>query len=491
MSQQAVKYSRVSTVEQGEKFSLGAQRDALEAFAIAHEYSIVASFEDKETAKQTGRRAFGEMLVYLATHAACKTILVEKTDRLYRNPVDYAEVYTAIRRLGLTVCLVKENGVLSADALPHEFLMHEVNVAVASYHSRNLSCEIRKGMVAKAKTGAYPSAAPLGYVNTTDDRVGIVPDPTTAPLIRQLFERVGTGESASALTRFAWSIGLKSKKSKRLAKDTVATLLKNPLYVGEFTWGRKSYVGAYEPLVDRALFERVQRALTGRRKSWGGGKEFVFAPSIVTCGVCGGWLSGDEKRKPNGLSYVFYHCNGARNCRRFVPERVFDAQAVKLLQSLHIDETTSDWLLDELDGWHGKSRGEDAVTAGRWTTQLTRLKTERVAAFRRVAVGEITEAFWKEVQEVLDREIAEAEAGLAAASTGGVSREVFRAAAAKPIELLQAAPELWVSQSPTEKGKLMKTMVSNFVVNGETLTPNWRLPFDVLARGAESREWWS
>jgi DNA invertase Pin-like site-specific DNA recombinase len=41
-----------------------------------------------ETAKQTGRAAFGEMISYLKSHPPVRVLLVEKTDRLYRNLKD-------------------------------------------------------------------------------------------------------------------------------------------------------------------------------------------------------------------------------------------------------------------------------------------------------------------------------------------------------------------------------------------------------------------
>ena len=47
---------------------------------------------DVETAKQTGRAAFGEMVAYLKAHPAVRILLVEKTDRLYRNLKDWVTV---------------------------------------------------------------------------------------------------------------------------------------------------------------------------------------------------------------------------------------------------------------------------------------------------------------------------------------------------------------------------------------------------------------
>ena len=49
---------------------------------------MAQEYIDIETAKQTGRAAFGEMVAYLKVHASVRVMLVEKTDRLYRNLKD-------------------------------------------------------------------------------------------------------------------------------------------------------------------------------------------------------------------------------------------------------------------------------------------------------------------------------------------------------------------------------------------------------------------
>src|SRR5712671_6560780 len=82
----AVLYARVSSKDQErEGFSIPAQQKLLREYAREHRLTIVREFVDVETAKQAGRSGFGEMLVFLKTDPSCRSILVEKTDRLYRN----------------------------------------------------------------------------------------------------------------------------------------------------------------------------------------------------------------------------------------------------------------------------------------------------------------------------------------------------------------------------------------------------------------------
>lgn len=59
-------YARVSSKEQEkEGFSIPAQLKLLKEYAAAQGLAVVQEYVDIETAKQTGRTAFGEMVGYL------------------------------------------------------------------------------------------------------------------------------------------------------------------------------------------------------------------------------------------------------------------------------------------------------------------------------------------------------------------------------------------------------------------------------------------
>src|SRR5262245_43337322 len=90
---QAVIYARVSSKEQEkEGFSIPAQLKLLKEYAAANGFAVAQEHVDVETAKQTGRAAFGEMVAFLKAHPSVRVMLVEKTDRLYRNLKDWVTV---------------------------------------------------------------------------------------------------------------------------------------------------------------------------------------------------------------------------------------------------------------------------------------------------------------------------------------------------------------------------------------------------------------
>jgi DNA invertase Pin-like site-specific DNA recombinase len=78
--------------------------------------NVAAEYVDVETAKATGRTAFGEMVAFFKTHALVRVLLVEKTDRLYRNLKDWV----TIDELDAEIHFVKEGVVLSRDSRSSE-----------------------------------------------------------------------------------------------------------------------------------------------------------------------------------------------------------------------------------------------------------------------------------------------------------------------------------------------------------------------------------
>ena len=92
-----------------------------------------------------------------------RVILVEKTDRLYRNLKDWV----TLDELDIEIHLVKEGIVLSRDSKSSEKFVHGIKVLMAKNYIDNLSEEARKGMQEKAEQGIWPSKAPLGYRNVT------------------------------------------------------------------------------------------------------------------------------------------------------------------------------------------------------------------------------------------------------------------------------------------------------------------------------------
>jgi DNA invertase Pin-like site-specific DNA recombinase len=160
-------YARVSSREQEQEgFSIPAQLKLLRDYAVRNGLIIQEEFIDVETAKVAGRKQFDRMVQSLSRNKHCRTVLVEKTDRLYRN---FRDAVT-LEDLDVEVHLVKEGQIISKDARSQAKLIHGMQLVLARNYVENLREEVKKGMREKAEQGIYPGRAPYGYRNNKADR---------------------------------------------------------------------------------------------------------------------------------------------------------------------------------------------------------------------------------------------------------------------------------------------------------------------------------
>jgi hypothetical protein len=111
---------------------------------------VTQEYVDVETAKQAGRTAFSEMVAYLKAHPSIRVMLVEKTDRLYRNLKDWVTV----DELDVEMHFPKEGVVLSRESRSSEKFMHGIKVLMAKNYIDNLSEEKSpQGHAGKGRTG--------------------------------------------------------------------------------------------------------------------------------------------------------------------------------------------------------------------------------------------------------------------------------------------------------------------------------------------------
>lgn len=310
-AQSAVIYARVSTREQqDEGYSIEAQLALLRAYADKQGLRLAGEFIESETAKVSGRPAFSAMLK-LVKDQEVTAILVEKTDRLYRNLKDYVRVDD----LGIEVHLVKEGEVISQDSRSHQKFVHGIKLLMAKNFSDNLSEEAKKGMLEKARQGLWPTKAPLGYLNVSlGSRRVIELDPERAELIRFMFIHYAEGmTSLRDLRTEMIARGLTTRQGRKVATNELHKILRNPVYYGLVCWAGEEHQGSHPPIIDKATFSRVQDVMTGRNQSKekpGAAKDFIYR-GLFRCGHCGCLMCAQETK-----GHRYYACTGARGCTR-------------------------------------------------------------------------------------------------------------------------------------------------------------------------------
>ena len=299
---QVVIYARVSSREQErEGFSIPAQFKLLKEYALKNGFQIVKEYSDAETAKKAGRTNYNEMLTFLRENPSIKTVLVEKTDRLYRNFKDYV----TLEDYDLEVHLVKEGSIISKNSKSHDKFIHGIKVLMAKNYIDNLSEEISKGLKEAMEQGYWPFVPPYGYKRGEKKELCI--DNSNAMFVYKAFEMFATGKySLRKLSEKLFEDGYYYKADRpKIGASVLESMLKNVIYVGQMNCNGILYQGKHPALINREIFDKVQAAFhkvdkSRVRKNF----DFLF-PGIAKCGVCGYAFCGERQKG----RHVYYRCS--------------------------------------------------------------------------------------------------------------------------------------------------------------------------------------
>jgi site-specific DNA recombinase len=381
-----------------------------------------------------------------------KTILVEKTDRLYRNFKDYVR----LEELDLEVHFVKEGEILSKQSGSHVKFIHGVKLLMAKNYIDNLSEEVKKGMYEKAGQGHFPFLAPYGYQNNKNTRM-IEVNLETAPFVRRAFALYATGGySLHGLADQLVNEGFAFKHGKpRVAKGTLESLLKNIFYTGDFMIKDKFFKGKHEPLITLEEYQATQRAFHKVNRPKQVKREFAFA-GLLTCGHCGSAVSGQIKRG----RYVYYHCTGAKgHCQEpYMREEKLVELFGHAVKQLQMTDEDLQWLMVALKEGHQEETAFHKERVASLQERYNRLTNRIEAIYEDKLDGKIPEELWFRKHEQYKQELVEVEASLAQHTKGNLD---YVESGVQLLELAKNAYPLYISQSPMEQKRMLNFLFQN------------------------------
>ncbi len=471
----AVIYARVSSKDQErEGFSIPAQLKFLREYALKNNFHVSREFIDVETAKTTGRKQFGEMLQFFGRNPGCRILIVEKTDRLYRNFRDCV----TLEDLDVEIHLPKEGQIISKNSKSQAKLLHGIQVVIARNYVENLKEEVKKGMREKAEQGIYPSRPPLGYLNNKLDHT-IAVDPAKAPIAKRMFELYASGRFSVMSLRAR----LKQEFGVVLAKGYLERLLKNPFYVGQFYWEDRLYRGTHTPLVSFECFEQVRRVFQGRNKPHYNSHDFAYR-GLLICAYDNCKVTAEIKKE----KYIYYRCTQFRGkCGLpYIREEELGDRLGRILLDIRIPDDILAQLQETLLNDKGREEEIRAEQSRFLEQQLAQIQRRMDRAYQDKLDGKITEEFWTRKSEEWQ---AEEQQVLGSIHSLKVARPERFLDAARILELAQKAHSLYVKQPPAERAKLLNIVLSNCAIDAVNVYPTYRKPFGLIFQKSKTEGW--
>ncbi len=284
--------------------------------------TIVGVFSESKSAKAPGRKEFNEMLSQIEKGKA-DGILCWKLNRLARNPVDGGRISWLLQNN-----IIKHIQCYGRDYKPSDnVLMMQVEFGMANQFVKDLSVDIKRGVIAKAERGWYPSPnLPLGYIHNKSNArkthpIEIILDKKRFTIVKKLWKLILTGNySIADMKRMGDSLGLTGKNGRPYVKSTYHDIFSNEFYCGYFHWKNQKgvkirYKGKHKLMVSQEEFEEVQYIIGTKKRSTRLHKYDYPYKGIFSCGECGCSITAERKHQVRCTSCRFkFSCINRDNC---------------------------------------------------------------------------------------------------------------------------------------------------------------------------------
>lgn len=465
-----IAYVRVSTTRQGEKgVSLAEQSDAIRRFAERHDLDIVRWFEEQQTAAKRGRPKFSEM-VRLLRRGYAHGVVIHKIDRSARNLRDWADLGELIDA-GVKVYFANENLDLASRG---GRLTADIQAVVAADFIRNNREEVKKGLSGRLKQGLWPFGAPIGYLDRGKAKEKAI-DPKKGPLVRQAFELFSTGRyTIETLLEEMTGRGLRNRNGRKLSKDGMWLMLRNPFYIGIMRIRRtgERFSGVHAPLVPVSVFERAQAVLDGRSFTHIEKHAYLFR-RLFTCVTCGRSLTGSRQK-----GRVYYRCHTKGCVGASVREDVIDMRVRTALRRVTFSAELRALLLVGLR--RRKEASREAVEA-----RCRSLESELARADARL--NRLTDAY---LDEAIDRDLFESRKADLLLQRAQINERMeecqagsgrMKEQAEKKLQLAESAIFLYEIGTPEEKRRIVERISCNRVGTGRNVDISLLPPFCDIA----------
>lgn len=350
MGSVAAIYTRVSTtIQEEEGTSLDTQKARCLAYAERNGFTVPEGyiFVDVYSGAAFDARPSLAKLREVVRARRLDAILVYDLDRLNREQSGFFVLFTELSDHRLALHHVSKSEVLSPTAVGT--FLNVAQVLAAELEREQILERTQRGLESRVKNKGRPTVGPrppYGHRYEGERKEWLVPDEDrvvggvlvggTADRMRWIFRSILAGMSCEKISDLLNDTGVPTPSGRgRWRGSTIATMVKNTVYYGEF----RAFVGSKrgyakgktgwhadkgvlvpnvvpEPLVSREEFlavnERVSRAKSESRRNNRQPEMTLLRSGHVFCGYCGGRMTtiptkryrrDDETWENVGVSY--------------------------------------------------------------------------------------------------------------------------------------------------------------------------------------------
>lgn len=340
----AAEYVRMSTEHQ--KYSTDNQTAVIRRYSEQRGFRIIRTYADEGRSGLTvgGRPALRQLLDDIENgRSDFEVLLVYDVSRLgrWQDTDEAASCELRCRRAGIAVHYCAEQ--FENDGSVGSSIIKTVKRAMAGEYSRELSVKVFAGQANLIRLG-YRQGGAAGFglrrllvdqhgqakeqlergqqKSIATDRVILVPGPEAeVELVREIYQLFVDGYSELGIADLLNGRGVLTDLGRSWTRGTVHQLLTNEKYIGNNVWARTSFKlkerhvinprnewvrseKAFTPIIDPALFDRVQTIIAARAQHLSDEAMLDMLRSILERnGTLSGLIIDENEGAPSSSSY--------------------------------------------------------------------------------------------------------------------------------------------------------------------------------------------
>ena len=156
------------------------------------------------------------------------------------------------------------------------------------------------------------------------------------------------------------------------------------------------------------------------------------------------------------------------------------------LRDIQIPENVVAKLGDSLAHDQERIRAEAAARKIRLEREAAVIERRMSQAYNDKLDDKIPEDFWKRQMEQLQAEHLRIRTAIIALKEPATENLLN---VARTFELAQNAHSIYLKQNPEEQAQLLKLVLLNCAVDGTTIYPEYKMPFNLIAKRVKNQEW--
>lgn len=479
----AIIFARVSTEEQKrEGYSIPAQIAKMQDYCQRKGFKVIDEYQIDESSTTDEREKLSIVIEEIKTFKGRVALIVETVDRLQRSFKE-SVIFDELRKQDkVEIHFLREGLIVSKESASSDLLRWDMGVMFSRSYVLQLSDNVKRSILQKAKMGEYPFKAPYGYQNITltNGKKDIQIESYQSQIVKKVFELYVSGAFSMGTLRAK----LKADYNLSWSQGFLDKVLKNPFYYGIMTINGKSYSHKYQPIVTKELFEKVQKVKAGHFKKPFKYKGLNYAyRGLIRCSHCGLAIT-PEKHK----GHIYYHCTeyNGKHGAKWIREEEITNQLADLFKSLQIPQPIVEQITESLKNVHeGKSIFRtERQNALRKERDVYAKRTDKI--YMDHLDGRITEDQYDKYYNQFRNQIADIDAQLELLQD---AEDNYYFTAKYVLELANKAHDLFLSSEVEEKRQILKLVLSNLELEGKNLKFSLVKPFDTILNFADRQQW--